>query len=75
MLSFITPALQDPPSRSSTIRSLAGSRPHIDEFEVPQPRELIKLQGWAGVEARVIYIFLYTYRLYREGDLALLKKC
>jgi hypothetical protein len=74
MLSFTTQALQDPPLCSSTIQSLAGSRPHIDEFEVPQLRELIKLQGWAGVAARVIYIFIYTYRLYREGDFTLIKK-
>ncbi len=60
MPSFTTQALQDPSSCSSTIRSLAGSRPHIDEFEVPQLRELIKLQGWAGgCSAGHIHIYIH----------------
>ncbi len=54
---------------------LSGHGHTLMNLKSPRHRELIKLQGWAGVAARVIYIFIYTYRLYREGDFTLLKKC
>jgi hypothetical protein len=41
----------------------------------PSTQGIDKIARLGGGAARVIYIFINTYRLYREEDFTLLKKC